>query len=748
MFKKIIKSVYVVILFNFVLLTSANTEIVKSIKILGNERIADETIIMFSKIKIGSDLDKNDINNSLRSLYESNFFENVSIKLIQNNLTILVKENPIIENVYFEGIKSNTLKDKILKNINLKSRSSYSEILLKETKTQIISTLRDLGYYFSEVEIDLIDLDDNKIDLTFNVNLGEKAKIKKITFIGNKIFKDSKLKNLIISEEYKFWKFISGKKYLNENLINFDSRLLRNFYLNKGYYDVDINSSFAKLINNDEFEIVFNINANNKFYFGDLNLDLPVDFEISNFENLNETFDNLKNEPYSLNSVEKIIDEIDKIAITEQYESISANVIENIIDNKINLTFKIEETEKYFIKKINIFGNNITRENVIRNQFYIDEGDPYNEILAKKSINEIKSLNFFKSVESEIINDDINKTKIINITVEEKPTGEIMAGAGFGTDGEVIEFGIKENNYLGKGLKVETNLSVGSDKIVGNFDLQNPNINNTDKSVNFGIRATEIDRLTAFGYKSKKIGGLVGTKFEYLEDFTLGIEASSFIEDISTSASASSRQKKQEGDYFDTYLGLKFDYDKRNQKFQTNDGFRSFYSVGIPVISDTNTLTNFYNYKTFSELYENNISSLSISFGAANSITGDDIKLSERLYIPQKKLRGFVKGKVGPKDGSDYIGGNYYSTLNLSSTLPQVLPNIENISVSTFVDIGNVWGVDDSSLDESSKLRSSIGIGVDYFTIVGPLSFTFAQPITKADTDAEETFRFNLGTTF
>ncbi len=544
MFKNIIKLIYIVILFNFLLLKSAHTEIVKNIEVLGNERIADETIQMFSKIKIGSDINKNDINNSLRLLYESNFFENVSIKLVQNNLTILVKENPIIENISFEGIKSKTLKEKILENTNLKSRSSYSEILLKETKSQIISSLRDLGYYFAEVKIDLIDLDDNKIDLFFNIDLGEKAKIKKIKFIGNKIFKDSKLKSLIVSEEYKFWKIISGKKYLNENLIKFDTRLLRNFYLNKGYYDVVINSSYAKLINNDEFEIVFNIDARNKFYFGDLKLDLPVDFEISNFEKLNKTFENLKNEAYSINSVEKIIDEIDKVAIIEQYESISANVVENIVDNKINLTFKIEETEKYFITKINIFGNNITRENVIRNQFYIDEGDPYNEILAKKSLNEIKSLNFFKNVESQIIDDDVNKTKIINITVEEKPTGEIMAGAGFGTDGEVIEFGIKENNYLGKGLKVETNLSVGSDKIVGNFDLQNPNINNTDKSVNFGVRATEIDRLTAFGYKSKKIGGLVGTKFEYLEDFTLGIEASSFIEDISTDSSASARQKK------------------------------------------------------------------------------------------------------------------------------------------------------------------------------------------------------------
>ena len=195
-------------------------------------------------------------------------------------------------------------------------------------------------------------------------------------------------------------------------------------------------------------------------------------------------------------------------------------------------------------------------------------------------------------------------------------------------------------------------------------------------------------------------------------------------------------------------MGLKFDYDKRNQKFQTNDGFRSFYSIDMPIVSDTNTLTNFYNYKVFSELFENNISSLSISLSSANSLTGDDIKLSERLYIPQKRLRGFVRGKVGPKDGSDYIGGNYYTTLNLSSTLPQVLPNLENINVSGFVDIGNVWGVDDSSLDESNEIRSSIGIGVDWFTVVGPLSFSFAQPITKANTDAEETFRFNLGTTF
>ena len=208
------------------------------------------------------------------------------------------------------------------------------------------------------------------------------------------------------------------------------------------------------------------------------------------------------------------------------------------------------------------------------------------------------------------------------------------------------------------------------------------------------------------------------------------------------------RDKKLAGDFFDTYVGFTFDYDKRNQKYQTSDGFRSYYSIDLPLISDNNTLTNFYNYKVFSELYEENISSISLSLSSANSLTGDDIKLSERLYIPQRKLRGFVSGKVGPKDGNDYIGGNYYAILNISSSLPKILQNSQNIDLGTFIDIANIWGVDDNTLDDASEIRSSIGIGVDWFTPVGPLSFSFAQPLSKNSSDKTETFRFNLGTTF
>ena len=228
----------------------------------------------------------------------------------------------------------------------------------------------------------------------------------------------------------------------------------------------------------------------------------------------------------------------------------------------------------------------------------------------------------------------------------------------------------------------------------------------------------------------------------------MGLSTSLFVENIETDSNASTRQKKQKGDYFDNYLDLKFDYDKRNQRFKTTEGYRSLYSIGLPIISEKNTVNNYYNYKIFSELYEENISSVSLSLGSSHSITGDDIKLSERLYVPQRKLRGFERGKIGPKDGNDFIGGNYYAILNITSTLPQVFPNAQNVDFVSFLDLANLWGVDDKNLDDGSELRSTIGLGVEWFTPVGPLSFSLAAPISKSSTDKTETVRFNLGTTF
>ena len=738
------------ILLLFLLIHSiVNAANIKEIIIEGNKRVSKETILMFSDININENIDEKKINELLINLYESNFFDNVKVDLKDSILKIFVKELPIIESINFTGLKANKHKEAVKKNLKLRSRSSYNKFLLFEDKKEISKTLRELGYYFSNIDTFIEDLGDNKVNVNYKIDLGNKAKIKKISFIGNKIFKEGKLRSLIISEEYKFWKFISGKKFLNENLIRIDERLLKSFYLNKGYYNVKINTSFAKLINDDQFELIYNIDPGKKIYFNDLSILFPNDFRSENFDELSEFLVKLKGEPYSINTIEKILNRIDKISINDEFQSVKSEAQENFNLDKIDITFIIQESEKFIVDKINIYGNNITRESVIRNQLEIDEGDLYNEILTKKSENNLKSLNFFSKVKTTIVEGEKEGSKIINIDVNEKPTGEISAGAGFGTQGGTISFGVRENNYMGKGLSIDTRATLTEDSFKGKFSVTNPNFKNSDKSVFLNLEALENDQLKNFGYKTNKTGFEIGTTFEYLDDLNLGLSTRSFYEVIDTDSTASARQKKQEGNYWDSFVKMYFDYDKRDQRYKTTDGYRSNYSIDIPIVSDTNTLTNTYIYKYYSELYENNISSFSLYLRAANSLTGDNVKLSERLFIPSNRLRGFEKGKVGPKDGDDFIGGNYVSAINISSTVPQFLPNLENLDVLVFFDAANIWGVDyDSSLNGSGKIRSSVGIGVDWYTVVGPLNFSLTETISKDSSDITESFRFNIGTTF
>ena len=745
MFFKIIK----IFLFSILFLAKYSlADIVKEIKVVGNDRISSSTIKLFSEITINDNLDDQELNNILKKLYQTNFFENISLNFKNNLLIITVTENPIIDKIDYKNIKAKRILDNLKENAIIRPRFSYNEILIKEEKQRLLNELKKNGYYRAKVNILVKDKDNNLVDLIYDFDLGKKAKIKRISFLGNKIYKDKKLRGVIVSSEYKFWKFLTGRKFLNEDLIKFDSRLLTNFYKNNGYYNVKINSSFAKMINPDEFELIFNIDANSKIFFGDISLVLPNDFDINNFKKIKKFFKKIKNKPYSINTINKILDQIDLISSTEQYQFVNAYVDENLNENKLDLVFRITETEKYYVDKINIFGNTITSENVIRNQFEVDEGDPFSEILVNKSINNLKSLNFFKNVREETIEDKSNKTKTINITVDEKPTGEIFAQAGAGTDGSSFAFGVRENNFLGNGIQLDSNFSISSESLKGKLSVTNPNFNNTDNSLFSSIESQEIDKLKSTGYKSNKSGISYGTNFELYDDLFLGVGNSNFYEKISTNSTASARQKAQEGNYWDSSLQLSFNYDKRNQKFQTSSGFRTFYSLDLPFLSDTYTVKNNYTHSYYFNLFEKNISNISFYLESAHSLKDKDIKLSERIKIPSKRLRGFESGRVGPKDGGDFVGGNYAYSINFSSNIPQLFQDSQNVDFLFFTDIADLWGVDyDSSLNDN-EIRSSVGLALDWFSPIGPMNISIAQPITKADGDKTETFRFNLGTTF
>jgi outer membrane protein insertion porin family len=746
----VLMRIYITIfLFLFLKFASANAEIVKSISVNGNERITDETVIIFTYINVGDDLKINDLNEIIEKLYETDFFKDVSVTLKDNVLKINVVENSLVQSVTINGVKNKKLKQDLLDKLTTIEKKSYVEEKSTLDTLKLSNFLKMSGYYFSNVDLKIKQNDNKTVDLIYNITLNDRAIVKKINFSGNKIFKSRLLSSIIVTEENKFWKFLSRKKYLNENQVQLDQRLLKNFYLNEGYYQVKINQTSANVIKNNEFNLTYNIDAGKKFFFNNLKLTIPTDYDIENFNVIQLLLNEMKNKPYSSNSINKLLNEIDNIAITKQYEFINASFTENIIEgNKINIEFVIDESQKLYVDRINILGNDITNETVIRDLLIVDEGDPLNEILNNKSINNIKSSGLFANVDYKILDTDNEYKKDIKISVTEQATGEINAGAGYGTSGQTISFGIRENNFAGEAIKLNTNLSLTSKSLKGALSLIIPNYNYSDKSLRLNLSRTNNDFLSTSGYKNTITNFTLGTGFEYKKDLFFTPLIVFEAEDLTTDNTASETLKKQDGNYYNIGLDYSLLYDQRDQTFRPTDGYYSNFSQKLPLFSEDYSLSNSYNYKLYHKLSENTISNISFYISAINSMNGNDVRVSERIYLSPKKLRGFERGKIGPKDNLDFIGGNYASAMTLSTTLPNMLPELESIDFNIFFDTGNVWGVDyDDSLN-SSKIRSSTGLSIDWLTPIGPLNFVFAQPITKASTDVEQSFRFDIGTTF
>ena len=725
-------------------------QIVTDISVEGNKRISKESIIIFGDIDFNKNYNDDDLNNILKNIYETNFFKEINLKIKNSILQLTVVENPIIEDVQINGIKSKNLTELLFDKLQLKNRSSYIESSFLSDLNLIKNIIKNNGYYFAKIKTSsTLNEDQNSIRLIYDIDLGNRAKINKVQFIGDKKIKDRKLRNIITTEESKFWKFISQSVYLNSERIELDKRLLSNYYKNNGYYNVKITNSFVEFNNDKSFKLIFNIDAGEKFKFNKLTLVLADDYDSKYFVNITKSLKKLKDQDYSLNKIEKILREVDKIALSKQYQFIDASLDETIIENdKLNILISLKDHEKFYVEKINILGNSYTIEEVIRNTLIVDEGDPYNEILFNKSVNNIKAKNIFSTVESEIIPGSSEGLKVINLTVKEKPTGEISLGAGFGTTGGTIGGGVKENNFLGKGIKLDTNLQVSANSIKGKFVYEKPNFNYSDNSLFTSIRSTTSDNLSDFGYETSDIGASVGTSFQQFENLYFSPALDMSYEKLQTTSAASAALKKQEGNYFDTYFNYALNYDLRNKNYRPDEGYRNSFKQELPIISDNYEIVNSFETTRYQKISDM-VTKISFYGKAVNTLDNKDVRISKRLYIPSHKLRGFESGKIGPIENDDYIGGNYISAVNFSTTLPQILPSFQNMDFSFFVDAANVWGVDyDSAIDDNTKIRSATGFAMDILTPVGPLNFSLSQPLTKNSTDKTESFRFNLGTTF
>ena len=724
------------------------SEVVNKVDVQGNDRISSETIMIFGDIVIGNNYEESDVSLLIKKLYETRFFSNISAELANNKLTIVVEENPIVYSIIFKGEKAKKHVEKIKEFLLVREKSSYVSNNIKHDINQIKSFYRARGYYFVKIDAEIEKLEKNRVNIFYSIDAGEKAKISKIYFLGDKKFRDKRLRDIIISEEAKFWKFLSRNVYLNQERIELEKRLLENYYRNKGYYEVDLTSSNVEYSEGEGFVLTYSINAGKRYKFKKIFADVSEALDSSAFFSLEPEFNKLVGQYYSQIKLYSLLEKIDKLSEQKELQFVNHSLLETLDDDGIEVKINIFEGKKFIIEKINIAGNTITNDSVIRGELLVDEGDPFSELLVNKSLNKIRGRNIFGKVEQKTLPGSTDDLKILEINVEEKATGEIMAGAGVGTEGTSFMFSVRENNWLGKGVYLTSALSISEERVSGNIAVTDPNYNFSGNSVSTTLNVSATDRTAATGFKSSKTGFSLGTSFEQYEDIYISPSLAVNHEDIEAESTASDSIKKMDGTYITSDFTYGITLDKRNQSFQPTEGYSTSFFQSLPLIQDSSSIINTFNANTWHEISENVIGSLKFQAKTVHGID-DNVRLTNRLFVSGRKLRGFVRGKVGPKDGADWIGGNYVTGLSVEAQLPNLLPEAYKTDFSLYLDTANIWGVDYSdSIDDSNKIRSSVGVAANVFTAIGPLSWTLSQSLTKASSDVTETFNFNIGTSF
>ena len=723
-------------------------EIIKDIKINGNERISDETVKVYGDIQINQDVNNLKINEIIKNLYSTNFFKDIKVVVKDKTLIIDLIEYPVINVVIVVGEKTKKYQDAIKESIKSKKNGPFIKSFVSEDEIKIKRLYSTLGFNFVDVESKVETFSKNRVNIYFELNKGERTKISKISFKGDKKLRDRRLRDIIASQEAKFWKVLSQNTKVNQKNIELDKRLLTNYYKSIGYYDVKVLSEIVELKEDFQAEITYSINAGTRYKINKITTKVDPVLDKELFLPLKNIYDKVVGSYYSPFLVKKLLDELDLIITSEDLQFVEHNVNEVLEGDLIEVQINIFEGEKILVENVEIIGNTVTNETVIRSELLLDEGDPYSQVKLDKSVSDLKSRRLFASVKEEVLPGELPNTKKIRITVEEMPTGEISAGAGIGTNGGSFAFSIKENNWLGKGMQVSANADVSQDSLRGSISFTDTNYNFTGKSLTYNLENIKNDKPNS-GYENSLLGAGIGVSYEKFKDiyFAPGVKFS--IDDLSTDETASELLKKQSG----TTTDLMFDYslftDKRDRTFMPTSGNLTSFYQELPLYAESVYVKNSFSSSHYKEFSDDMIGALKFTATAINGLNDDDVKISKRLGLSNRKLRGFESGKVGPKDGKDYIGGNYATAINLEANFPNFFPEKSNAEIGLFLDAGNVWGVDYSDeIDESNEIRSTIGLNTSWISPAGPMSFIFSKNISKADTDVDQSFNFRLGTTF
>ncbi|MAI02332.1 MAG: outer membrane protein assembly factor BamA [Rickettsiales bacterium] len=747
------KKFFLIIVIVYLSNISIHAEVLKKIVIKGNQRIETDTIKSYLDVSINEEINKSDLNSVFKDLFATELFSKIYFNFIDNTLNILVKENPIINRIALEGNKRLD-DDDIFPEILLKPRDVFTLNKVKNNLQTILGLYRANGRYAAIVEPKVIYLEQNRIDLVFEIKEGPLSKIGFIKFLGNKFFSDRRLKSEIMTRESRWWKILSSGGKFDPDLLSFDQQNLKRFYANKGFVDANIESSIAELNEQrDSFFITFTVNEGQRYKFGNISADL----KIKNIEKklIKNGIGFEKGEWFSAKRLDDAVVEITENIMKsgEAFIKVVPKLKRND-DNSINVSFDISPAEKKYVNKIIISGNTRTLDRVIRRKLRISEGDAYNRVLVKRSRILVNNLGHFSKVE--LTEEDNPKTinaVDINIKVEETTTGEFSLGGGYSSgNGAQATIGLSENNLFGKGQRLNFYILTSERQNKADFSFTEPFFLNRDVSLITDIYTT-VREFPESNYDNETDGLGLGLGYNVGEYGRQTFNYTLQNRNIIAYDGASSAIISESGKNILSIMSLTNLIDKSDSNINPTDGWyisNNFALAGLG--GDKKYIKSSASVASFLRVLEDRaIFSL---FGKIGYIfgLGQDVEISDRFVLGDNSFVGFQNAGLGPRDKSDdsALGGNFYYTFTPELKFDLGLPQELAIKGRVFATAGSLTTIDTDSTNyyDDSSIRLTSGVGVLWQSPFGPIRLDYSHAILKESYDKTDTFSFNVGTLF
>ena len=723
---------------------------VTEIQIDGIQRIDKETVIAYSNININDTYTEELGNNALKSLFETDLFSNIEISFKDNLLIIKVSENPTVNLIKFEGNKKINDEDLLLE-ISLNERSIYSRSKVKKDLEKMLTLYQRAGRLSTEINPTIEMLENNRVNLTYEIDESSVAEVSKISIVGNENFTSSKIKSIMKTKQKKLLRPWSTSDNYDPDKLEYDKQLITEFYNDNGFPNFKFTSSIAQLIpNKNSFEIILTLNEGEMFNFGTISAETELD-KLSSDAIINSVSTKegaLYQSSLIKESISLIRDQASMIGYT--FIEIYPKLIPDDDSKTVNINFKINEGPRVYVKNINISGNTRTIDKVIRRQVKLSEGDAYNKYAIDLSKDTIRSLGFFGTVDIEevrvIDSDRVN----INIHVEEKNTGEVSAGAGYSSTSKTsVTFGLKEKNFLGKGQKANFQASFADTQSTYDISFEEPYYNNKNLSLRGDLYSRFSDP-TSVRYETEDLGAGFSIRFPLAPTLSYGFSYELFTTKVKADANASSYEKLLAGTDTVSSVTNTFSSDRRNSPYKPSSGHLSRLTSTIAGLGGTSYyIKNFFDHSRYKRLSKSFVGAFKIEAGHLNGYNDKYAPITSNYKLGGKNLRGFKAGRVGPKSGNSYYGGQYYYLTSLETNLELPIDEFDITSVF-FIDAGSVWGLDSryGSIDDDHKLRSSAGVNFLWDSAIGPINLIYAKAINKESTDSLDSFYFDIGYLF